>query len=178
MNTKLITRFIGIAAVGLLSGCASSGGSHSLLTAPLNKSDAAHYSELAITVKPSHEVKITSADSERLKQKIAEEVKADADNRFTSINEENPGTNTLEAEVEIKRYDEGNAFARAMLAGLGQIHVDADVTLSDFNSKQVLAKYEVTKTFAWGGLVGASTNIQDVEEGFCKAVSESILGKD
>lgn len=41
-----------------------------------------------------------------------------------------------------------------LLSGLGQMHIDADVTLSDLATQEILAKYEVTKTFGWGGLYG------------------------
>ncbi len=34
-----------------------------------------------------------------------------------------------EVELLLTRYDKGNAFARAMLAGLGQIHIDGKVKL-------------------------------------------------
>jgi hypothetical protein len=48
-----------------------------------------------------------------------------------------------------------------MLAGLGQIHIDTDVILSDVGREEPFAVYAVTKTFAWGGLYGASTRITD-----------------
>jgi hypothetical protein len=63
-----------------------------------------------------------------------------------------------------------------MLAGLGQIHVDAEVTLEDREHATVIGKYDVTKTFAWGGVYGGSTNIRDVEEGFAEAVAKVVLG--
>lgn len=77
----------------------------------------------------------------------------------------------------IKRYEEGNAFARAMLVGLGRMHIDADVALSNWETKESIVQYEVSKTFAWGGLYGGLTDIKDVEDGFAKAVAASILGR-
>jgi hypothetical protein len=44
-----------------------------------------------------------------------------------------------------------------MLAGLGQIHIDADVILREYEKNESLAKYEVKKTFAWGGIYGGAT---------------------
>ena len=79
--------------------------------------------------------------------------------------------------IAFKRYDEGNAFARFMLAGLGQIHIDAEVTLEDGFRAAPLGRYEVTKTFAWGGPYEASTGIRDVEEGFADAVANVVLGR-
>src|SRR5690606_28290192 len=75
--------------------------------------------------------------------------------------------------VVFTEYDDGNAFARAMLAGLGQIEIEADVFLIDIEGK-TLAQYEVSKTFAFGGIYGASTSIEDVEVGFIKSVVEIV----
>jgi hypothetical protein len=77
----------------------------------------------------------------------------------------------------IKRYDEGDSFARAMLAGLGQMHIDADLCVSEYASKETLGTCEITKTFGWGGIYGAATRIEDIEDGFAQAVADFILGK-
>lgn len=177
MNLKQF--FIMIALVSsLLSGCASTGGSHQLLSAPMSNAQAAKFSDLLVTVQAEKGVNLSQADTDRMTKLIVEEIKSDTSNRFKTINSASPSPTTLQASVAIKQYDEGSAFARFMLVGLGQIHIDADVALADSLSKEKFAQYEVTKTFAWGGAVGAFTKIQDVEVGFCKAVAESILRKD
>jgi hypothetical protein len=79
--------------------------------------------------------------------------------------------------ITISRYDEGNAFARFMLAGLGQIYIDGDVVLLDGQTKQVVAEYKVPKDFAFGGLYGGSTTIRDVEKGFARSVAAAIKPK-
>ena len=165
MNTKY--GLIIVLLTSIVSGCASTGGSHKLLTAPLSSVQAAKYTDLMISVQPAPNVILNQGDAYRMSKLIAEDVKYEAPSRFQGINFQG-----------IKRYDEGSAFARFMLAGLGQIHIDADVTLSDLTTKDKLAQYEVTKTFAWGGIYGAATGIKDAEVGFCKAVADSILGKD
>ena len=57
-----------------------------------------------------------------------------------------------------------------MQAGLGQIHIAANVQLIDATSGNVTASYVVKKTFAWGGIYGGSTSIEDVETGFAASV--------
>lgn len=161
----------------LTTGCAGTGGSHRLVTAPMSSSQASKFSDLLITVQPENAVTLSQTDTDRMTKLIVEDIKTDTSNRFQTINSALPSPTTLQASVAIKRYDEGSAFARAMLIGLGQIHIDADVTLSDSLTKGNLAQYEVTKTFAWGGLYGGFTGIKGVEIGFCKAVADSILGK-
>jgi hypothetical protein len=83
----------------------------------------------------------------------------------------------LQVKIGFTRYEEGNAFARFMLAGLGQIHIDAEVVLADPRTQKPLGTYLVTKTFAWGGIYGGVTSIRDVETGFADAVADVVLGK-
>jgi hypothetical protein len=76
----------------------------------------------------------------------------------------------------ITEYDEGNAFARFMLAGLGQIHIDGDFSLFLTTSeKQSVAEFTLRKTFAWGGMHGATTDIKDVEPAFAQGVADAIV---
>lgn len=88
-----------------------------------------------------------------------------------------PGSTQARLHMEFTLYDEGNAFARFMLAGLGQIHIEADVAMVDAASGQPLARWQVSKTFAFGGLYGGTTNIQDVEKGFARSVAEVMNEK-
>jgi hypothetical protein len=137
----------------------------------------AQFSNLLVEVGCPPDIQLTSVDKERIVSLIVKNVKKDAANRFQAINQTNTSPNTLFASVMIKRYDQGNAFARAMLAGLGQMHIDADVTLRDWEAKNHIARYEVSKTFAWGGLYGGLTGIEEIEDGFAQAVAASIVGR-
>ncbi len=75
----------------------------------------------------------------------------------------------------ITRYDEGSAFARALLAGLGQMHIDGEFALSLPGEPESVAEFSLRKTFAWGGVYGASTRIEDIEPAFAEAVAEAIV---
>ena len=166
----------------LMSGCASSKGSISSISVPSDVAKLASYNELVIHVAvkdgATEQPKLIGEEAaERIKNHIINGIKKDAPVRFREINPGMPGAHALLSKVLITNYDEGNAFARFMLAGLGQMHIDADVSLSDPAATEPLAKYEVTKTFAWGGLYGASKTLIDIEEGFAKAVVEAILRK-
>ena len=79
----------------------------------------------------------------------------------------------LTMKIHFTKFDRGNAFARAMLIGLGQIVIEADVSLVDKDGKTV-AVYKVAKDFALGGLAGATTSVDDVEDGFAKSVAEVV----
>jgi hypothetical protein len=75
------------------------------------------------------------------------------------------------------QYDKGNAFARFMLIGTGQIKIDADVYFVDDATGQQIGKYQVSKQFAFGGIYGGSTSVEDVEDGFAKSVAEILKPK-
>jgi Domain of unknown function (DUF4410) len=164
----------------LVSGCAGTKGSISTISAPTEAIKLANYNELVVHVSmkdgATEQPKLIGEEAaERIKHHIVSGVKQEAAGRFREVNLPNPGAGSLTAMVVITNYDEGNAFARFMLAGLGQMHIDGEVMLSDFSSKVMLAKYEVSKTFAWGGVYGASKGITDIEKPFAEAVVEAIL---
>ncbi|MEI6545084.1 MAG: DUF4410 domain-containing protein [Methylococcales bacterium] len=164
----------------LVSGCASTKGSINEIAAPVNNDNITKYGGLVVQViadtKTGSEPKlIVDEAASRIKDRIVNGIKKEAPHRFTEINAAVPGPQTILSNIRIKNFEEGNAFARFMMAGLGQMHIDADVDLSDYKTHEALGKYEVTKTFAWGGLYGASQKITDIEEGFSDAVIETIL---
>jgi hypothetical protein len=177
MNKKYI-RFTILLFSIILSGCAGTKGSVNLLDSSVSSSQLSKYTDVVINVNSTKGIQLSQFDKDRLTLKIEQEIKAENPSRFKTINSPSSGRKKLRAMVTIKEYEEGNAFARLILSGLGQIHIDADIMLSDYLSKKILAQYEITKTFAWGGFYGAATKIQQVEEGFCKAVADSIIGDD
>ena len=64
-----------------------------------------------------------------------------------------------------------------MLAGLGQIHIDAGVKVVDAATNAVLSDFQIAKTFAWGGLYGASTSMADIERTFGDGVATALTGQ-
>jgi hypothetical protein len=133
--------------------------------------------DLTIHLDATPTTPLTDAGKQRLTDLIAKHVQADSPERFRTINQ--PGApSPVEAQITIKTYDKGHAFARAMLASLGQMHIDADVVLRDPRSGTTFATYDVDKTFAWGGIYGASTSITDIEDGVAQSVAAAIIGRE
>lgn len=79
--------------------------------------------------------------------------------------------------VLLTRFDEGNEIARLALMGLGQIHIEGTVTLIN-PAGQKAGEYAIKKTFAGGGIFGAVTTTEDVENGFAKSVAAGLLPAD
>lgn len=170
--------FLAAIALALFaSGCATTKASYNALNPPKDEQKIAQYKTVMVELTCNNEVTITQSDRERILAMVVKNIPEEAPGRFSAINPESPGESVLRAVVNITRYDEGNAFARAMLAGLGQMHIDANVSLSDFETKEALATYEVNKTFAWGGIYGGATRIQDLHDGFAKGIAAAIAGK-
>jgi Domain of unknown function (DUF4410) len=82
---------------------------------------------------------------------------------------------TTKVKIIFTEYDKGSAVARFLVAGLGQIHIDADVVFIDGATGTQLGRYQVSKQFAFGGIYGGSTSIEDVEVGFAKSVAEILV---
>jgi hypothetical protein len=121
-------------------------------------------------------VAMTPENLARVTARVKAEIQDRLPGAFLVVNPAAPGQ-AMRIKLLFTRYDEGNAFARFMLAGLGQIHLDADVTLIDSVSGAVVARYQIAKTFAFGGVYGGTTNMGDVEKGFAKSVADAIRPK-
>lgn len=168
--------FIVVCLAVMSTGCATSPGSYNLTSAPPGDRFS-RYSDLCVEVTASQGLSLTPSDLDRIKGLIISNVPAESAGRFKCVDESAAGPATIRAKVTITKYDEGNAMARLMLAGLGQMHIDADVVLSDSTTNDQLLRSEVKKSFAWGGIYGGGTQITDIEDGFAKAVAASFSGK-
>jgi Domain of unknown function (DUF4410) len=79
--------------------------------------------------------------------------------------------------LHLSQYDKGNAFARAMLAGLGQIHIEGKVEVFQMSEQTLVGEFRLSKTFAWGGIYGVSTSIEDIENTFADGVAAAVTGQ-
>jgi hypothetical protein len=160
----------------VLSACAHSAGSYDPVTPIKSGIILSQYTNLSLVANNDNVIPMTAFDRERLINTIVR--KLQVANRFKTIDSASSVSNTLVATLQITEYDRGNAFLRFLLAGLGQIHINGKLTLVDRDKGEGVGAYDVSKTFAWGGLYGLGTTIEQVEEGFAEAVVEILLQKD
>jgi hypothetical protein len=164
-----------LALTMLVSACADSTSTPVSVQgfAPEQKS-AIHVTDVSAEAKPG--VIVAQYDLDRISQRVKAAIQKD----FPSVIAD-AGAPEVPSATKIKlvitQYDEGSAFARLMLAGMGQIKLDADVLFVDAATGQVVARYQVSKQFAFGGIYGGTTRMQDVEEGFAKSVAEIFREK-
>jgi hypothetical protein len=153
----------------LLTGCAS--------TSPRASFKEALPRELHIDANDTAGVRVEAADGivveEHEKQRLARVIQQKIDMQKLR-NANAADKREFELAVLMTRYDKGNAFARALLAGIGRIHVDASVTVLALPQRRKVAEFDIDKTFAWGGIYGAVTRVEDVEEGFAEGVAEAV----
>jgi hypothetical protein len=173
-RNKIGLPIVAVIIVISILGCASTKGSYSPITPVTEGEDFAKYSDIVIEVKNNPDVALTPTDDKRIENQIVANLRTEYPNKFKEVNPAKPDAQTLQAIVNITKYDKGNAFARLMLAGLGSMQIKADILLNDLAKGQCLGKSECKKTFAWGGAYGGSTRIEDIEEGFAKAVAAAI----
>src|SRR6185369_4952892 len=188
---KSCSLVLAVVALGVLSGCAGTAP-----TAEFKKpiSDAMRLcmnDDATVTLSAADGVMLNDVSRQRLESRLTQTINEKkklvqcktADKRVFALNS------------KITRYDEGNAFARAMLAGLGQIHIDgefvltqklvaaaasdrtANTAISNASASESVAEFTVQKTFAWGGLYGSSNRIDDVEPGFAEGVTDAIVAQ-
>ena len=160
-----------VAGTGLLlTGCASTSPKNAKFTQALSKEQYLDANDTTtVEVESINGVVIETHEKERIAQIITNKV-----NEQKILNVDSADKREFELEVLITRYDKGNAFARFMLVGLGQIHIDAIVSMFILPERRIFTKFDLNKTFAWGGIYGGFTSIEDVEEGFAKGVAEAV----
>ncbi len=87
------------------------------------------------------------------------------------------GPEVMIVEGRVTEYREGSRFARFMLAGLGSTKFSSDVVFRDGQSKQELARAKVDLLWAAGGIIGASTGIEDLVKKAAAQVADAIAEK-
>ncbi len=166
-----------IAVLTLLfaAGC---GTTSSLVLKPSDQNtNFLQYNSLAIQTSSTDGVVVSETTQDRIKEQIKAEInKGSCPNRFRdiSLNSVPPAPEVLLLHIKFTKYDEGNRFARAMLAGLGSMKIYSSVEVKDAQSGNIICSGEAGTTFAWGGIYGAMTGIEDVEKDFAKEVSRGF----
>ncbi len=163
-----------VLAAGLmvLAGCATDA-PKAAFTQPLAKSSSLCAGDGSkINVDAATGVSLMDYEKERLAETIEAKI-----NAKQVLNPAGTEKRQFEIDVTITRYDKGSAFGRLMLAGVGQIHVDGHVYVYQLPAKEKVGEFNLAKTFAWGGMYGATTTIEDAEQGFAEGIANAVTGQ-
>lgn len=160
------------ALAALVAGCAS--------TPPEPKFTHAMVTESRITATDTVDVVIETADKVAVdpvaRDRVAGKIKTKIDDR--KIKNPSAGSpRSVQVLLHVTRYEKGNAFARAMLAGLGQIHLEGTIFVYQMPDRVLLEDFDLQKTFAWGGIYGAATSMDQIEDTFTDTVAATVTGQ-
>ena len=130
---------------------------------------------LLVTSKDTVNIKLTTApgvellnyDKSRFTDKLTHRL-----NRKKSSYPTTRDAKTFSTTVKITEFDKGNAFARSMSAGLGQIKIKSYVTHLDKEGNS--GAFFVNKTFAWGGMYGATIKVDDIEDSLINSITKTL----
>jgi hypothetical protein len=169
---KYVKNAVAAISILFLGACAG--------TAPKPNFGADLVAQSPITASDHAQVKVEAAPEVRMenleKQRLSGEIASRLEERRAK-NATRGDARSCNVVLTITRYERGNAFARAMLAGLGQIHIDGSVKVFADPSNEKIQDFNIAKTFAWGGIYGASTSMQDIERTFADGVAATLTGQ-
>jgi hypothetical protein len=139
---------------------------------PLGSGYAVHKGDsLKVSVDAVASVGVLDYEKSRLSQEIEARIAA----QEKAAGAQQAAAN-YEVDVNLTQYERGSAFARMMLAGLGQIHIAADVQVYVLPVKTRVGEFSIKKTFAWGGMYGGTTSMETVELGFADGIAAAVTG--
>jgi len=169
---KIACLVIGAIAMAYMTGCATTMPMASFAREIVPESRIASKDDAKVRIEVGPDVAIEASEKTRLAETIEQKIVS-----FKMLNNRDGEMKTYEVELLLTRYDKGNAFARAMLAGLGQIHIDGQVKLLEMPERKLVGEFSISKTFAWGGIYGAATKIEDIEMTFADGVASALTGQ-
>jgi len=167
------TGFLPIMAVGvLLGGCADT-----MPRPPPREADVSAYridadDQPTINVVTAPGVDATEEDRQRLKNLLADKL-----NARRAHNPANGDPRQCEVDITVTKFESASKLVRATLAGLGRIHLDANVLVVPKDGGGTLGAFRISKTFAWGGFYGASASMEDIELPFADGIAAALTGQ-
>jgi hypothetical protein len=175
MNIQL-ARFVGLPLIAVLFGCAPVSPAFQL---KLDKTEeAAGLKKYTTLVVKDFENDAGEGVPSRVRQDLPEAVIAQLNEcypqAFEKITRKTSGSpEELVVSGTITEYDEGNRFARLMIAGRGSARLVVDVSLGDASGRE-LTRGEGRWVFAMGGLVGAAVGMGNLVQAAGSEIADGV----
>lgn len=135
------------------------------------------YQTLTIKSSAAQGIVMTEAAQERIEELVKANLEGKyCPKRFKNISTKEAGEEDLLLLINYTDYNEGSKFGRFMLAGIGGMKIHADVLVRNTKSDENLCQAEVGKTFHWGGIYGAMTDITEIEKWFAEEIAKTFGG--
>ncbi len=157
-----------VVALGLLAaGCGTPNSRTAKPLTPLSSAGTSLERYQVATVEP-FEVRDTRhagpSEGAKLAENLRDRLKYDFGDLFTEVRQGAPLGQADELVVtgSITKYEPGSRTARFMLIGLGAASLQGELVLKDATSQQVVMQAPFSRTWAWGGSLGASKGIEEM----------------
>lgn len=168
----LLNLSLSVVALFLATACASTVPKPEFAQRMAHDAHISAKDETKVKIDAGSGVLLLDSEKTRLAEKIGQKVE------LRKVANPRPGAGkNYEVVLLLTKYEKGNAFARAMLAGLGQIQIDGEITILALPERLPAGKFTISKTFAWGGIYGGVTNIEDIETTFADGVAATLCGQ-
>lgn len=158
----------------LIAGCAGPRAAYNRKSPSKTQADLARYREVIVDVRVKEVVKLPQQVRDGVVRRISDYIKADFAGKFPTVTPDQAGPATLGARVFITRYDDGVALAQSTFSVQGRMHIDGGAILFDWQTKEMLAEFEVSRTCDWDNFHGAATRIDELEPEFARGVVAGI----
>jgi len=156
----------------LVAGCAGTPPAPKFSHDMVSDSRVAATDTAEVTIEVAEHIEVLPGDRDRVAQKIKARIDA---RKLTNTASNEP--RSFQVVLRVTRYEKGNRFARAMLAGLGQIHLEGTISVYQMPAHTLVEEFDMQKTFAWGGIYGASTSMEEIEDTFADSVAATVTGQ-
>lgn len=129
------------------------------------------------TVKPFDTSKSKNTDRSvgvEFAEAIARRLKHDFGTLFDQVNVGDPTGTAQELIItgDITKYAPGDKFLRGMLIGLGAARFNGNLCLRDADQQLLFVPFE--KLWAWGGVLGMSKGIEDMESETAASIANTV----
>jgi len=163
---------IGGSAIVLTTGCAPNRPKAQFSQTIVPESRIAAKDEAKVKVEAGAGVHITESEKAELAEIIDMYI---TDRKITNSREGEK--KTYDVNILLTRYENASAVARVLMGGLGQIHIDGEVTLLEMPERKPLGKFTISKTCAWGDTYGGIARMRDIELTFADGVAAALTGE-
>lgn len=152
-------------------GCATTNATINYRAEEMREFKVAKSDRISVVVEPAQEIEMLGFEKERMGAAVSRALKE-------RMAQQPAGTESREYKilVTVTRYEKGNAFARSMLPGLGQVRLEGNVVVTVPDQEKPLAEFSAYKQMALGGIYGAVSGIEQVEIGFAEGIAEALTG--
>ncbi len=172
---SLLRGMVVLLMVLFLSGCGTEI-AYTWKVLPKDHEVLAKYQEFIVDVQEKDGAHLSREVRDRLTRLISDSILTGFAGKYTPVSADYAGPRTLYTQISITRYDDGRAFAASVYRGPDRMHIDGEVVLSDWQTREKLVEFEMLQTYDLNNSIGTMTipRIDELEPEFALKVVAGI----